>query len=391
MKEMEKTVLDAVNEAEVTEIARRLVQTPTFNPPGDELALAKVIAPLLEAEGLRPEIHEFAPSRANLVCRMPGSGELPPLVFCGHMDTVPVGEENWHGDPFSGKIVNGGIYGRGSVDMKGGIASLLGAFLALKRSGAALRGGVILALTAGEEVDTCGAMELAKSGVLSGAGGMLIAEPTNFEVCTAHKGALWLNAVTRGKAAHGSMPQHGRNAILPMAEYVQYLAGLKLEAAPHPLLSSPTLLPSTIRGGFKTNIVPDRCSLTVDIRTVPSMDHRELFRMLSDRLEETANRYEVKSEMSMLLNHPPIDTPADHPFVRRFIAIAEAAAGRKLRPVGGPYFTDGSVLVPALKIPTVICGPGDGSLAHQADEWVSTESLAAGARLFVLTALEFLA
>ena len=383
-------VLQSVDGNEVVDWAGEMVRRSTVNPPGDELELARYIAGRLWKSGLESEVRGFERTRANLVCRLAGTGSRPPVVLCGHLDTVPIGEEPWTHDPFGGEIAEGRLYGRGAADMKGGVASMIGAFLTLHREKVPLEGDLILALTAGEEVDSRGAQKLLEKGGLSGAQGVIIAEPTGLDVSIAEKGALWLEVVTQGRAAHGSMPQTGKNAILPMMEFVKRVAELDFSGDAHPLLGSGTMNVATIRGGIKTNMVPDNCSLTVDIRTVPGQNHGSIYAELSKILHEIKENAEIEADIKVINNKVPVSTPPSDPFIEGFTAAAGNVLGRTLTPIGSPYYTDGAVLAPGLNAPMVICGPGEAACAHQANEWVSVENLVTAARIYVLAAMNAL-
>lgn len=374
----------------MVEWAGEMVRRSTVNPPGDELQLARYIAAGLWKDGLESEVRVFERTRANLICRLAGTGRRPPVILCGHLDTVPIGEEPWEHDPFGGEVVEGKLYGRGAADMKGGVAAMIGAVLTLHRARVPLDGDLILALTAGEEVDSRGAQKLLEKEGLSGAQGLVIAEPTGLDVSIAEKGSLWLEVVTQGRAAHGSMPQTGKNAIVPMIEFVKRLTECDFAGEPHPLLGSGTMNVATIQGGVKTNMVPDHCSLTVDIRTVPGQNHGAIYAELSGILHDITESAEIEADITVMNNKPPVSTPPSDPFVGLFTAAAESVLGRSLTPGGSPYYTDGALLAPGLNAPMVICGPGEAACAHQANEWVSVENLVLATRIYVSAAMNAL-
>lgn len=380
----------AIDESTLIELTRAMIQMETVNPPGDEIFLAERLATMMKDLGLDAGVVPFAERRGNVVCRLHGSGGRPVLLFNGHLDTVPLGTEPWNHDPFSGNIAAGRIYGRGASDMKGGVAAMIVAAAALKRCGIGLKGTLLLAFTAGEEVDSIGASHLLENGVLNDADALVIAEPTGLDIGTAEKGALWLEAVMKGKAAHGSSPHLGRNAIVPMAAFVQKIGEMTPDAANHVLLGGPTMNIGTIEGGFKTNVVPDRCRLTLDFRTIPGQDIEELKRNVETLVREIAERHGAEWSLRTLNERAPVDTSANDPFVREFVESARGVLGREPSVRGMSYYTDGALLAPALKVPMIICGPGEAGCAHQADEWVDIENLRLAAQIYADFAARFL-
>jgi len=383
-------VLQAIDEPLIVELTQEMVRTETVNPPGNELALAEPLATRLTALGFEPRILPFQGRRANLLCRIPGSGTKPALILSGHLDTIPFGNEPWEHHPLSAAVVDGKIHGRGTSDMKGGNAALIAAAHAILRAGVSLQGDLILAFTAGEEVDSIGAATLVREGELKGIGALIIAEPSNLQTYIAEKGALWLEALTKGKAAHGSSPHLGKNAIIPMADFIQKVLRLNLPHRPHPILGGPSLNVATINGGVKTNVVPDRCRLTLDFRTVPDQEHDEIVKVVEGLLKEAAANGSVEAELSIINHRLPVETSPTDPFVTLFQKAAGEVMGQAPPLGGAAYYTDGAVFVPALKVPMVIFGPGDAALAHQVNEWVEIEKLKIASRVYALAALRYL-
>ncbi len=368
---------------ELLALAQAMIRHDTCNPPGNEQALAEALAAWARAADLQAEVLPIAPGRANLRLRLPGLGDAPALVYCGHLDTVGPGDVPWQRDPFGGEVADGAVWGRGAADMKGGLAAMLAALAALRRAGARLPGDLVLLATADEEVDMLGAARLAAGAELSRAGWLVIAEPTNLDLVPAHRGVLWLEVVTHGRAAHGSMPHLGINAVLHMAALVQHLSALRLAAPTHPLLPPPTLSVNTMAGGRQVNVVPDQCRATLDIRTVPGQDHAQVLETVRSAIGQLAASIpEFRSELRVLTDRPPVETALSHPL----LAAARQAAGRSLthepsvRAVS--YCTDASVLLAAGLRPTLLFGPGDDRMAHQVDEHVRVEALAAAARFY---------
>src|SRR4029078_10744295 len=187
------------------ELSRELISFNTINPPGNELSCILHLERILAAAGLETSLQQFAPDRAHLIPRIGGAGSKLPLCFTGHVDTVPLGNAPWRVNAFAGEIIDGKMYGRGSTDMKCGVAAFVAAIIntADKLKGA---GGVVLVITAGEEIGCEGAFHFARAGVFGRAGAIVVAEPTSNAALVGHKGALWLRLTFKGVTAHGSMP-----------------------------------------------------------------------------------------------------------------------------------------------------------------------------------------
>jgi succinyl-diaminopimelate desuccinylase len=370
----------------------RLVRWDTRNPPGNELPLARYLAERLRALGLEAEVLPITEARGNLLARVRGAGARPGLALCGHLDVVPPGTAPWARDPFGGEVEGGRLHGRGSCDMKGGVAALVAAAAAVAGAGRPLAGDLVIALTAGEEGEALGAGHFVARGALAGCGGLLLAEPTGLEVLAAEKGVLWLEVTARGKAAHGATPHLGVNAVAAVADLLHAARRWSLPHTPHPLLEGPTLNVGTIRGGVKTSMVPDRCTVTLDFRTVPGQNHQDLVarvRAACDRL--AAGHPGLAWDLRVINELPPVETPVDAPLVRAAQEAAAAVTGER-RPVrGAPYYTDGATLAPAFGLPLVICGPGDPALAHQTDEWAPVGQLVQAADLYARLAWQTLA
>lgn len=358
------------------EFLRKMLRLKSVNPPGDEEPVAKLIESLLQNNGIEVVVKNLGENRAYLVARLKGSGKNKSLVFTGHMDTVPPGEIEWEFDPHAALEHEGRIYGRGASDMKSGLAAMAWAMLQIARSGKVLDGDLVLAATAGEEVDCLGARAMVEDGLLQGVGAMVVGEPSNGEIFIAHKGALWLEVISYGKTAHGSMPDQGVNAIEHMNTAINRLhERFQFRFSPDPLLGGPTLNLATISGGVKTNVVPDKCQLQIDIRTVPGQSHGEIIQDIQALLTEIERESLAKFELRVLNDKAPVGTPADDEFVKLVQGVAQDTFAREFGLQGVRYFTDASVFSVAAGgvLPVVIWGPGDEKLAHQPNEYVEVE------------------
>lgn len=367
----------------VVELTRELIRLRSVNPPGDELPVAEYVRDQARQHGLEAEIQELDEGRANCLVRLPG-GAAPALVFTGHLDVVPPGEQPWEHDPFSADLVDGRIYGRGSADMKGGVASILTAMAALQRDGFRPSGDVVLAATAGEEAGLYGARVMVERRSLAGAGYLVVAEPSDLNVFVAEKGVLWMEVHYYGRTAHGSMPWLGVNAISAMARLIPVLESYPFPFQESASLGKPTLSVNVIDGGNKTNVVPDHCRIVLDMRTVPSQNHATLIESVRQQAEAVAGAAagDVRIDITVDQDDGSVETDADEPLVRALAASVESVTGNPPQIGGVTYATDAAVLAPGYGIPMVICGPGAPGMAHQPDEWVAVKQLVQAAEIY---------
>jgi len=345
------------------ELTRQLIRFDTVNPPGRERSCMAFLAEILHGGGFEVALRELDVDRANLIAQIPAAKDAARLVFTGHVDVVPLGTRTWSRDPFAADCVDDRLYGRGSSDMKSGVAAFVCAALAVRDDPEPP--AVTLVITAGEETGCDGALSLVKHGGLGRAEAIVVCEPTANAVCVGHKGALWLQATTSGITAHGSMPERGDNAIYKAARVIGRLESFVFDASPHPMLGRPTLSVNTVKGGININSVPDRTEIGIDIRTIPAVDHAALRRALQDRVG-------AEARIDAFLDLPGIWTSPELDWVQHVARIAEEVTGQARAPGAATFFTDASVLTPAMGSPqTIILGPGEPGQAHQTDEWCS--------------------
>lgn len=355
------------------ELLRKLVQARTDTPNG-ELAAAEVIKAELGGMGINVRIDNWDQNRANVIAQVNSTGRKAAILFACHLDVVGPGEEEWKYPPFEGVESNGRIYGRGSADMKGGIAAAITAIRRVVEAGTKLQGDIIFSALAGEETDSCGAKRFvggcARTSVssvepLPQLAGVIIPEPTDFEIVTAHRGMLWLEVTTKGKAAHGSTPQLGVNAISSMRLVLDELENYKIPFEPHKLLGECSMSINTITGGKELNVVPDKCSIGIDIRTLPLQNHQDIIsdlKKIFGKLKSRAPQFDAT--VSVLREVGALETDCKCAFVKDFCAAVGIA---KTKAVGfttdGPYFA-------SLGAPVVIFGPGKPELCHKRDEYI---------------------
>jgi succinyl-diaminopimelate desuccinylase len=358
------------------DLTRELVRFDTINPPGEEEACARHLGGILERAGFRVEEHPHAPRRTSLVARLGNAAAGAPLCFTGHIDVVPLGGAPWSHEPFAGELADGRVYGRGTTDMKAGVAAFVVAAARLAPRLASTP-GLVLVITAGEETACEGARYLAQTArALPKAGAIVGAAPTSNAPCVGHKGALWLEARTTGVTAHGSMPERGVNAVYKAARAVLMLEKYEFGVAPHPILGPPTLNVGNIRGGLNVNSVPDAASIGIDIRTIPAVRHAALRDHLAGHLGPDV-------ALTAVADAEGVWSDPDAPWMRQVFEVAERVAGAPRDVRAAPYFTDASALTPAMGgAPTVILGPGEAGLAHQTDEYCVVERIEQSVEIF---------
>lgn len=353
-------------------LAQDFVRADTCNPGagsatrGDgELAVLDRLAAALEAAGFSVEQDAYDPAnqgRRNLAARLLSDSGAPALLLGGHIDTVPLGQAAWRGDPFSGAIENGRLYGRGSCDMKSGMAALI---CAAVRHAPALRAAgrdLVLHVYGGEESGCEGSFHLAaRSGALRNVAAAVIGEPTNALPLAGHKGALWMKLSATGRTSHASMPEQGDNALAKIVPGAARLLDFRSPVV-HPRLGGCTCVLSTLHAGQNSNSVPDRAEMTLDMRTVPGQAHADLAEQVKSLAGADVN-------CRVTLDLPPVWTEPDHPWLARLLDAFTPVFTR--RPEAGTvqFFTDAAALRAALPhLPVLILGPGDPALAHQTDE-----------------------
>jgi acetylornithine deacetylase len=352
-----------------------LVAIDSVNPslvPGarGEADVARRIVEECIAIGLRVEVTEVAPGRPNVVAVLEGRAPGPSLMFCGHIDTVGVAGMS---RPFEPVTRDGRLYGRGSQDMKGGVAAMIGATRQLAESGGLASGRVIVAAVVDEEHASLGAEALVASWRADAA---VVTEPTDLNVAVAHKGFQWVEVETRGRAAHGSRPREGRDAILRMGRVLHRLEGLDrtLQKRPaHPLLGTASLHASLVGGGRELSSYPDTCTLTLERRTLPcetlAVGLAEVQEII-ESLRTADAEFEADARAMFGRDAYEIDPSARLP--SSLVRAAESVGCTPAR-VGMTFWTDAAILG-GVGIPSVLFGPGGAGL-HSAEEYVRIDDV----------------
>ncbi|MDP9292186.1 MAG: M20 family metallopeptidase [Verrucomicrobiota bacterium] len=354
-----------------TELCQALVQIPSVNPDGqpgtDEVGeelCAIFVRNFLEGCGAETELQEVLPNRPNVIGRFPTDrAGKPRIVFAPHLDTVSVAGMTI--EPFGGEIRDGKIHGRGASDTKGTMAAMLCALVGMRDRIPTLSHEIWFAGLVGEEAGQHGAKAFVRK---YDAAFALIGEPTNCDIVHTHKGSIWFTLRARGRAVHAAVPERGENAIYKMTDAIRWL---REEFAPSlaelhdPILGAPTMSLGTISGGSKTNIVPDFCEATVDVRTIPAQKADEVIAEIARCLSAL--------EISAQTSHPLFTDP-EHPLVR----LLEKAGGKC---IGAPWFCDAAIFSQA-GIPAIAAGPGSITQAHTPDEWIAVDELQRGVEFY---------
>jgi acetylornithine deacetylase len=390
--------------ADLIELARELVATPSPSPPGDERAVAGLAAERLGSLGIVDvELRAGDPERPNVLARIPGRGGGPTLILNGHLDTKPPGELSaWHTPPWTPSVANGVLAGLGSADMKGAVAAMVYAAAAVAETGA--RGTLVLALTADEEAGgTFGARWLAEQGLLE-ADACVIGEPSGIRrdweaIRLVSRGAAIFTIRVRGTQMHSSLSDQleSVNASVQMARLMSRLAAAGnsfLSFEPHPLVErGPTVnVGLTISGGLGYGILPGEGEFLSDIRALPGMTKEgieaDLVRFLDRAMAEEPG---LDAELRFEHWTPPSEIRADHPIVSALEEAAEAVLGASVPLRAFPGGTDAPYFQHLAGIPTVPSfGPGLLTVAHAPNESVSVEAVVQGAKIYALAAGRYL-
>ncbi|HRP78553.1 MAG TPA: M20 family metallopeptidase [Aquamicrobium sp.] len=370
-----------LSDADCIALLQWMLRHDTTAQQGGEEGFAGELAAYLAERRIASRIVSGDAGRANLVASIDSGRPGPHLVFCGHCDTVPLGDRAWQKPPFGGEVEGGRIHGRGSSDMKGGLAALVASFLDLSASDD-WSGRLTLAVAYGEETGSEGAKLMAGDGSLDPFDAMIIAEPTSNRVVRTHKGALWFAVTATGRTGHGSMPQMAVNALEMAIRLHDRLHRLDVLRAEDPLLGRPTICLTRLQGGTQVNVIPDHAVAEFDLRTLPGQDHEEILAEIRRVAREIEADYACgKIAVEMLNSLPALDTPAQSPVI---LAARESRGGLGLsrdEAGGASYFTDGSVLQ-ALGRDILILGPGDPGEAHQTDESLDLSDFLASRKIY---------
>ena len=390
-RDLAQHVADHVSPDEVVEILADLVRAPSENPPGDETEVAKTAGKLLTKLGLPSEFVTPQPDRTSTISTWGSSDAGRTLLFNGHYDVVPAPDpDEWPYPPFAAEIHDGRMYGRGTCDMKAGIAACLAAVSALQRAGAEPKGRLLMHLVADEEaLGTHGTRFLVANGYCDGVTEAIVGEPTDMHLVPAERGAVWLRVVTEGVSAHGSTPQLGVNAIQHMSRVLEEFSQIRFRKL-HEMLGAPTFNIGTITGGSKVNMVPKHCEVEIDRRTIPGEsveDAMSDFEAAVARVGESVP--DLKARVELIDWAEPSETPPDCE-AAALLTEARDAFGAEGSEIGYAGATDARFLINQGAIPSIVFGPGELLLAHTTGESVDIAQVVDVTKIYAYTFARFL-
>ncbi|MCZ6835532.1 MAG: ArgE/DapE family deacylase [Planctomycetota bacterium] len=355
---------------------RDLVRINSVNPslmdgaPG-ESEISDYTAALMGDLGLETQTIVGTPGRPSTLGWKRGLGGGKSLMLNAHYDTVGV---VGMADPFSGKVENGQLLGRGSYDMKGALAACLGAIKILNDEGVELQGDVVVAAVADEEHGSLGTSDVIKSCTVDGA---IVTEPTQLGICLAHKGFVWVEIVTKGRAYHGSQYQEGVDANMHMGRVLQQLEPMQRhfeQLSGHPLVGPPSLHASLIQGGTAESVYSARCTMTIERRTIPGETEAQVLEVLKgmlDKLHEEDASF--SATMRSTMNRPPFEVDREASIVKAVAGAVQATMNMEPKYTGENPWMD-SALLSGAGVETVVIGPSGGG-AHSDHEWVDLDSV----------------
>ncbi|MBN1969189.1 MAG: ArgE/DapE family deacylase, partial [Candidatus Delongbacteria bacterium] len=372
------------------QLLKELIKIDSVNPSlvqgaKGEKEIAEYIAGWLKSLGLKTRIDEVIKGRYNTVGILEGTGEGKSLMLNGHTDTV--GYDYMTIDPLKPTIKNGKLYGRGSVDMKGGLAASLSAVKAIVDSGIKLEGNLVVAAVCDEEYASIGTEHLMQNTKVDTA---IVGEPSDLQILRCHKGFAWVKIETKGLAAHGSLWQSGVDAITKMGKVLNGIEELdkNLKKTYHELTGPASIHSSLIEGGLGLSTYPDKCVLQVERRLIPSetiKDVEQEFQTMLEKIKQLDPKFNAEYEITFHRN--PMDVPAESEICKTIIKASEKALGFKPAFIGGSAWLDTQIIWEK-GIPAVVYGPS-GEGAHAAVEWVDLQTVIDAAKVQELTIREF--
>jgi succinyl-diaminopimelate desuccinylase len=398
-------VLSRIDRDELIALTRDLVRIPSVIRPDDpsatEAAVAAHVERWLRAEGFAVEVHEVAPGRPNVLGVLGDGSAGPTLLLEGHTDVVTEGNASeWRHAPFGGDLVEGRIYGRGSADMKSGLAAAMVAAAAIKRSGVPLGGRLVVGALVDEEGGMIGARHLCTTALGRELSAAIICEPEQNELCLEQRGVVWARVTLRGRMAHGAMPEAGVNPITALGALLREAPMLErrlrrlCRRSPHlrPPTVTPTVVQAPMQGLPQSNVIPSAAQATLDVRLTPGPEEGAVAKEIDLACQRAMDACPGATIEWQPVNGFRLATRVERsePLVRAMVRGVRQATGRSARFGGVPGSTDGTILRMTLGIPIVTCGPGNRLIPHQVDEYVDVDELVDAAKIYVASSLNFL-
>ena len=400
---MLEDVLGRIDRDELVRLTQELVRIPSVyrpeEPEGNEKDVAGFVADYLRDAGFETKTEEVAPGRPNVWAVWEGGSPGRTLLFEAHTDVVTEGSaQEWERPPFGAWRDGGRIYGRGACDTKGNLAAAVAAVRAVKDSGVAFPGTLVLCHPVDEEGMMVGIKTFIRNGHAGGVDAAVICEPEENQICTRQKGALRVEVTVRGRMAHGAMPLSGVNPVTRAARFVVAVEELEREEigrhGEDPFLGLPSLTPTILMGPElgepQINVIPAGAYVALDIRTVPAQSHEDLVERLRAILSRlAAEDPDFDATFEVIEERPPTETPKDEPLVGAMARAYTYLTGEEPRYNGVPGATDGTFLHAWAGIPIVTTGAGNREIPHHADEWVEEEELLATCKLYAAMAMYY--
>ena len=419
-------LLKEIKREELIQLTQDLIRIPSVRQQGaggSEREVALFLSQLLEEMGLDVVVEEVEPGAPNVIGVLQGQKDGPCLMLECHTDVVTEGDASeWKYRPFEGRLSGNRIYGRGACDTKGNLAAAVQAVKAISQSGTPFNGKILLGILVDEEGMMSGVKHFIRQGWASGVNAAIICEPVDNHLCITQKGALRAELMTTGKMSHGAMPLSGFNPIPPMILTLEKMRQLEEEEierlGKNPFLGypsiTPTVLQAPVKGEPQLNVVPHQCRALLDIRTVPGQSHEVLKKQLEDIVREEERSIQeslysgplkeiretlekglskgilFEAKLNFFEDRPWTKTSQNEPIVQAVSKAYQIVTGKEPIYDGVPGATDGTFLSAWAGIPIVTIGAGKRMIPHQKDEWVAVDDLYLTAKIYAVSALEYL-
>ncbi len=383
-----ENVLAYINPDEVRDLLTKMIRSRSLNPPGDVRECAGLIAEELKRRGFPAEILEEKPGVANVVSSLQGQAGGKTMIWNGHFDVVPPGD-NWRVDPFGGEFRDGYIYGRGSSDMKSGLAAMIAALDALRKARTPFKGRIVFQAVGDEETGSeNGTMLMIRKKIGADAAYAIVSEPTNLQISIGNRGLRWIEVTVKGRASHAGRPHLGANALVAAARMISDLEKLAFKAR-HPLfeIPSPSLSVTMIQSGSKVNIIPERCVFSIDRRMIPGETSESVRREIEEVVRGNLSEGISADVRVIHEGWDPYALNSDSTLVTGLSRAVREEIGEAPGLKGKAGCTDASHLFHKARIPAVCFGPGLEDTAHTANERVALEKVVQAARIYARAAL----
>jgi len=374
-----------INRHELLNLLKDTIAFDTQNPPGNDLVLAEFIANYLSDAPCHVEVQDLGNGIGNVIAVIKGESSDNALMLNGHLDTVPYGSlDCWSSPPGVLTERGGRAFARGVADMKSGLCASLYAFKLIALSGKKPRRDIIFIGTGDEEAGGVGARAIVNTEWLDNVGSIIIGEPTGNHLGICTKGAIWLKIEITGKTSHAAYPEQGINAITEALAFTEIIKDLMKSSCEHELLGHATCTLTQIQAGIKVNIVPDKCTAWLDIRTLPGFCHDDLLRQISKASKERESSMPgLGIEIETVNNRMPVSSDFDCDIACLLAKIYREVTGTGMESVGAAYFTDASIFLDGRKIDAVFFGPGESNEAHKPNESIDIAKYELSAKVYL--------